>query len=139
MIHFFQKSPAEYFVVGSYAHFSPSEIEKIEWLFSGAKLSDEKSISGNFIGPRKEMLTPWCSNTLDIFHNCGIAGVYRVEPFVLGIEKLVFDPMLQQKYDGLDQEIFTVNRAPETIQHVEDLKSYSDAEGLALSDEEIEF
>ncbi len=139
MIHFFQKSPAEYFVVGSDTHFSPSEIEKIEWLFSGAKLSDEKSISGHFIGPRKEMLTPWCSNALDIFHNCGIIGVYRVEPFVLASESPVFDPMLQQKYDRLDQEIYTLNRAPETILHIEDLKSYSDAEGLALSDEEIEF
>lgn len=100
---------------------------------------NEETISGSFVGPRKEMLSPWCSNAMDIFRNCGIEGVVRIEPFTS--EELIaeFDPMLQQKYEGLDQNIFTIERVPESIQHIEDLAAYNESEGLALSDDEIVF
>ena len=139
MIYFFEKNSSEYFVVGTTSTLESGAIEKLEWLFSGATLRESKAISGNFIGPRKEMLSPWCSNAMDINHNTGIEGVQRVEPFTTESEIANFDPMLQQKYDGIDQELFTIDRLPETIKHIENLAEYNDAEGLALSSEEIEF
>ena len=47
--------------------------------------------------------------------------------------------MLQRMYNGLNQDIFTVNIEPAAIQYVEDLESYNEAEGLALSPAEIEY
>jgi len=139
MIYFFEKSATEYFVVGSKNSLDSQAIEKLEWLFSGATLLDSDAISGIFIGPRKEMLSPWCSNALDIIQNAGIEGVQRVEPFTSENKIANFDPMLQQKYNGIGQAVFTIDKKPETIKEVHDLPAYSEAEGLALSSEEIEF
>jgi phosphoribosylformylglycinamidine synthase len=138
MVYFFQKTTTEYFVIGTSAPLSSVDLDKITWLFSGAKYLAATRLEGTFIGPRKEMLSPWCSNALDIFHNCGITGVERVEPFIKN-EKAAFDPMLQQRYQGLDEHVFTLDRQPELIRHIDDLRSYNAQEGLALSEEEIAF
>lgn len=47
--------------------------------------------------------------------------------------------MLQRMYKGLDQEVFTTNRKPEPIVHIEDLEAYNEKEGLALSKEEMDY
>ncbi len=139
MIHFFRKSTTEYYAVDSSIDLDSSAIDKLSWLFSGATHLEEKELLGTFIGPRKEMLSPWCSNALDIFRNCGISGIHRVELFVDSSALPSFDPMLQQEYEGLDQSVFTIDHEPQPIQHIEDLASYNEAEGLALSPDEIEF
>lgn len=47
--------------------------------------------------------------------------------------------MLQRMYKGLDQNVFTTNRQPEPIVHIEDLEEYNEKEGLALSKEEMDY
>ena len=47
--------------------------------------------------------------------------------------------MLQRMYKGLDQNVFTTNRQPEPIVHIEDLEAYNEKEGLALSKEEMNY
>ena len=47
--------------------------------------------------------------------------------------------MLQVKYNGLHQEIFTVDTKPEEIIHIEDIASYNEKEGLALSQDEVDY
>ena len=138
MVYFFQKTTTEYFVIGSDSTLSQDDLSKITWLFSGAKQIDKQVIEGQFVGPRKEMLSPWCSNALDIFHNCGIHSIQRVEPFISSSDA-EFDPMLQQRYSKLDQFIFQVDHKSEPIRRIEDLHAYNQQEGLALSDEEITF
>ena len=49
----------------------------------------------------------------------------------------VYDKMLQRLYDGLDQEIFTVNKKPDKVVYIKDLARYNKKEGLALSKDEI--
>lgn len=139
MIHFFEKSSTEYYVVGSKKILDSEVIEKLQWLFSEAPLLNVDSIAGKFVGPRKEMLSPWCSNALDIIQNTGINGVQRVEYFIAADEVTDFDLMLQQKYNGINQDIFTIGRNPETIKQIENIEAYSEAEGLALSADEIDF
>jgi len=139
MIQFFQKSSTEFFVIGLNNPLSQAETEKITWLLNGAQPLDIQKLQGAYIGPRKEMLSPWCSNALDIFHNCGIHAIYRIEPFVLASSLADFDPMLQQQYNGLDQHIFKLDRKPDPIIHIEDIAAYNEKEGLALSEEEITF
>ena len=50
-----------------------------------------------------------------------IEGIDRIGEYFAFEEKTGFDPMLQVKYNGLHQEIFTVDTKPEDIIHIEDL------------------
>ena len=45
--------------------------------------------------------------------------------------------MLEQIYEGLDQQIFYMDRKPEPVIFIEDIASYNQSQGLALSGEEI--
>lgn len=138
MIYIFQKSTELIYVVGSKVEITPETEKKLEWLLSGAKLLPDQSIQGSFVGPRKEMITPWSTNAVEITQNAGIQGLERIEVFRADKGQL-FDPMLQQKYKLIDQEIFTLKITPAPIQHIEDLEAYNKSEGLALSQEEIDF
>lgn len=119
---------------------SESDIEKLTWLFSGATLSLEKTIEGLFIGPRKEMITPWSTNAVEITQNMGIKGIERIEELVpAGSPAPVYDRMLQALYRNPGQDLFTIDRLPEKVSYIEDIKSYNEKEGLALSEEEIKY
>ena len=115
------------------------ETERLEWLFAGAKLIDKDSLTGSFIGPRREMVTPWSTNAVEITQNMCLDGIVRIEEFVEASPDIVFDPMLQRTYDRLDQEVFKVTHQPEPIAYVDDLEEFNEREGLALSTEEIAY
>ena len=57
------------------------------------------------------------------------------------IEKLsdLIDPMLQAKYQGLNEEIFTIDKQADPIELIEDIAAYNEKEGLALSPEEVQY
>lgn len=116
------------------------EIEKLNWLFGGAQSIEARSLSGFFIGPRREMITPWSTNATEITLNMGIAGIHRIETFyeVSGTDA-PFDPMLEQIYHNLDQQLFTINRQPEPARNIDDIEAYNINEGLALSQDEIDY
>jgi len=113
-------------------------IKKLEWLLAGEIILSEK-LEGIFIGPRKEMITPWSTNAVEITQNMGIEGVSRIEEFAAANENTLFDPMLQRRYHNLDQTIFTIDKEPEPIIYIEDIKAYNKQEGLALNDDEIQY
>ena len=139
MIQFFQNSEDSIIAVGVSSAISSDAIKKLTWLFSGAKPVDIDHINGKFIGPRKEMISPWSTNATDIAHNAGIDNIYRIETYISEASAGAFDPMLQQVYDNLDQSIFTLDRNPQPIEHINDIATYNEQEGLALSTEEIEY
>ncbi|MFY0686849.1 MAG: phosphoribosylformylglycinamidine synthase [Cyclobacteriaceae bacterium] len=139
MIQFFKKSDNSYLAVGHEKSFSTQDLETLKWLFSGASPVEIQNIEGVFVGPRKEMITPWSTNAVEITQNCGVAGIIRIERFERKTTETPFDPMLHQQYDGLDQEVFTLEQLPEDIQYVADIAAYNETHGLALSEEEIEF
>lgn len=113
------------------------EIEKLSWLFGGAQNIEARSLSGFFIGPRREMITPWSTNAVEITRNMGISGVLRIEQFnEVSDASAAFDPMLQQLYHGLDQQLFFIDYQAETPRHIDDIAAYNQKEGLALSSEE---
>ena len=106
MVLFFKGNSRQIIAVGTQAELSADNISKLEWLFSGAKLSESKTLEGFFVGPRKEMITPWSTNAVEITQNMGIDGIIRVEEFFeVDSEKAEFDPMLQAMYKGLDEAI----------------------------------
>lgn len=140
MIQFFKTQSNSIIAVGSSEPQNQENIEKLVWLFSGARYLPEKEIQGWFVGPRKEMLTPWSTNAVEITQNMGIRGIARMEEyFPVENEKAAHDPMLQRLYQNLGQNIFTVNKQPEPILKIEDIATYNEKEGLALSSEEISY
>ena len=140
MIVFFRSQAGLVYSVGHSGSLTTFDLEKLIWLFGGAKPTADKFVTGYFVGPRKEMISPWSTNAVEITQTMGIKGISRIEEFK-GVENASakHDPMLQRLYNGLDQEIFTIHHTPEPIVEIEDIKEYSLREGLALSDEEIDY
>ncbi|MDE7459758.1 MAG: phosphoribosylformylglycinamidine synthase [Paramuribaculum sp.] len=137
MVVFFKKGAANVIAVETDHRFSEAEKEKLTWLFGGAKPLASTSVKGTFVGPRKEMVTPWSTNAVEITQNMGISGISRIEEFILSKENPPkHDKMLQRVYDGLNSQVFTVNRTPEPIVYIEDIAEYNRTEGLALSPDE---
>ena len=147
MIIFF-KTPSQHVIATEVDHqLNPEEISKLCWLFGEAAVAEASDLEGQFVGPRREMITPWSTNAVEITQNMGLQGITRIEEFFRarsekGNEESTpnsFDPMLQRLYDRLDQNVFTVDMQPQPIQHVDDLEAYNEQEGLALSQEEIAY
>ncbi len=119
---------------------TPEEVQKLCWLYGGASLIEASTMDGYFVGPRREMITPWSTNAVEITQNMALNGIIRIEEyFPVKDDKAEYDPMLQRLYNGLNQDIFTVNIKPAPIQKIENLEEYNEQEGLALSPEEIEY
>lgn len=138
MISFF-KGANQVYAVATKEIISQENCKKLQWLFGDAEKINSEDVNGTFTGPRKEMITPWSTNAVEITQNMGIEGIDRIEEYFAFEEKNGFDPMLQVKYDGLQQEIFTVDTKPEEIIHIEDIASYNEKEGLALSQDEVDY
>ncbi len=140
MIIFFRTTNQNVIAVQSNHKFSTEEIERLNWLFDGATLEIEDNLAGYFVGPRSEMISPWSTNAVEITQNMGLVGIERMEEYIpVDNADAEYDPMLQELYKGLNQSIFTINREPEAIFFVEDLEQYNHDEGLALSEEEIDY
>ena len=140
MILFF-RTPQKSVIATQVDHqLSSEEIHELSWLFGNAALENASTLEGWYVGPRREMITPWSTNAVEITQNMNLHGIARIEEyFPVSGEDAEHDPMLQRMYNGLNQDIFTVNIEPAAIQYVEDLESYNEAEGLALSPAEIEY
>lgn len=140
MILFFCSNDSRVLAVQTGKKPDPKNIEALEWLFSGAKLTDRQSIEGIFVGPRKEMITPWSTSAVEICQSMNIDGIERIEEFfpVSGTDAQ-HDRMLQRIYVNLEQDIFNVDRKPEPVLEINDLDEYNRTEGLALNPEEIEY
>lgn len=116
------------------------DIDKLCWLFGQATCLDAEQLEGFFVGPRREMITPWSTNAVEITENMNLSGILRIEEFfTVRSKEAEHDTMLQRMYDGLGQDIFEVNHQPEPIKLVENLEQYNEQEGLALSPEEMAY
>ena len=140
MVLFFEGKSNHILALSTENELSADDISKLKWLFSGAEKIEEKTLSGYFVGPRKEMITPWSTNAVEITQNMGLKGIIRIEEFFRVESKDAgYDPMLQVLYTGLDQDIFTIDKEPDPVIYIEDITAYNEQEGLALSGEEIDY
>ncbi|GAT64188.1 phosphoribosylformylglycinamidine synthase [Paludibacter jiangxiensis] len=139
MITFFKSPDSHIIAVQSKEAFTSSDLEKLTWLFENATVVQEDEIIGTFIGPRREMITPWSTNAVEITQNMGIDGILRIEEFFPADAQDDHDPMLQRVYARLTQDIFTISKTPDPIRYIDDIASYNKSEGLALNDDEIEY
>ena len=140
MILFF-KTPQQSIIATQADHsLNQDEVKELCWLYGEATLLTDHALSGYYVGPRREMITPWSTNAVEITQNMGLSGILRIEEYYpVDSEDAEHDPMLQRMYNGLNQDIFSVNIQPEPIKYVDNLEEYNEQEGLALSPEEIDY
>ncbi len=140
MVFFFSTPSGSVIATEADHSLSGSESRALCWLYGGASMLGSDSVGGFFIGPRREMVTPWSTNAVEITQNMNLVGILRIEEYVpCGSPDSAHDPMLQRVYSGLGQDVFTVDREPEPVRRVDDLEGYSESEGLALTPEEIAY
>lgn len=140
MILFFRTPANSVIATACNKELSAEDVKKLCWLYSEATVETEDNLKGCFIGPRREMITPWSTNAVEITQNMGLSGIRRIEEyFPVKDENAEYDPMLQRMYKGLDQQIFDVNIKPQPIIYIENLEEYNEQEGLALSREEMDY
>lgn len=140
MILFFKSQDNKIIAAGTGLNLASDDISKLIWLFGEAEQIDKKSVTGFFVGPRKEMITPWSTNAVEMTQNMGVKGITRIEEFIPSESpEPTHDPMLQAVYKNLDQDIFTIERKPLPVIYVDDIAEYNQKEGLALSKDEVEY
>ena len=140
MVLFFKDKNELIYAVDSPKDLDSKSISKLEWLFVGKYIDNNQISSKKFLGPKKTMITPWSTNAVEIAQNMAINGLLRIEVFKPFCESLKsFDPMLFELYDGLNQDIFKNNILPNPLLEIDDINDYNEKEGLALSNEEINY
>ena len=139
MISFFQTNHKTIYAVQSEKIIPIEGISKLEWLFGNAKLISEDKIKNNYIGPRAAMVSPWSTNAVEITQNMGLESINRIEKYMLEDSISNFDPMLNQRFKTLSQDLFEINIVPEEINYIENIDKYNAKEGLSLNLEEIDY
>ena len=139
MIQFFHLPAGTVYAVEVDHALTEDERAPLSWLFGQAAAVDSPEIEGRFVGPRREMITPWSTNAVEITQNMGLKGISRIEEYLPATDQADCDPMLQRMYDRLDQRLFTTARQPEPIVYIDDIADYNRREGLALSDDEVRY
>ena len=147
MILFFSAGTGPVIAVKAALELSSENICALEWLFGNAELMASadraiECIKGNFVGPRREMITPWSTTAVEITQNMNITGIERIEEFFEVESKDVqYDKMLQRFYTSLDQDIFTIDKQQEGLalnpEEIEYLKGLSKKIGRGLTDSEV--
>ena len=119
------------------------------------------STDGFFVTPRKGTLSPWASKATDIFHNCGLTGIQRIERGILFHVRLKegrcasvsqLQPALHLVHDRMTEGIYTdlsdifSHIAPAELVSVDilggglaALQKANISMGLALSDDEVQY
>lgn len=132
MISFFKTPSQSIIAVETELSFTPENVRKLIWLFGNAELLESDKIDHSYIGPRRELITPWSTCAVEITRNMGIEKIKRIEEYfpLTNESDFSFDPMLQRKYDNLNQNIFTIEGQPEEVIYIDNISSYNETEVL---------
>ncbi|MDR2804360.1 MAG: hypothetical protein LBB85_01775, partial [Dysgonamonadaceae bacterium] len=82
MILFFKTLENSILAVEAASSLTPTDIDKLIWLFSGAEHLPDHTLNACLVGPRREMITPWSTNAVEITQIMGIRGITRIEEFL---------------------------------------------------------
>jgi phosphoribosylformylglycinamidine synthase len=149
------------FIVETAPGFSPERWPRVFSLLDTDRRIEPVTRDGLFVTPRKATLSPWSSKATDIFHNCGLDTVQRVERGLLfhltttegrpiassalpSALHLIHDRMTEGVYEDLSDIFRHIPPAPlVTIDMLSGgitaLHKANVSLGLALSDEEIRY
>ena len=68
MILFF-RTPQSVIATEANQALAAEDIQKLCWLYGEATVENEENLTGCFVGPRREMITPWSTNAVEITQN----------------------------------------------------------------------
>ncbi len=140
MIYLFRTEYKSIIAVKKNELLTGQESEALCWLLRAVEITDNQEVKGWFTGPRREMVTPWSTTAVEITRSMNIEGIERIEEFFeVSGENAPHDKMLQRIYKKLDRNLFDNDKEPEKIREITDVAEYNSNEGLALSEEEIEY
>ena len=83
------------------------------------------------------MITPWSTNAVEIAQNMGVETV-RIEEYFAAAMVDVIDPCWSFP-SRLGSNLLQVDIAPEKVMEIHDISAYNQQEGLALSQEEVDY
>ena len=66
MIHFFKTPSKSIIAAEATQQLNQENLERLKWLFGEAEVLPGETIEGFFVGPRREMVTPWSTNAVEI-------------------------------------------------------------------------
>lgn len=118
---------------------SKSKIGTLEWLLKADYCKNKRQIAGPFVGPRKEILTPWSTCATESARNCNVFGIVRIEKFEYTQIEASYDPMLQAMFSKINQKTLVLDKTPDPILYITEIEIYNQKEGLALSQDEIDY
>ena len=139
MILFFRTPSKSVIAVESNHQLTPDESNKLCWLFGEAVTESEENLKGCFVGPRREMITPWSTNAVEITQNMGLEGITRIEEYFPVKDET---PTTTRCCNACTKDstktysLPTANR--NQLSTSKTLKDYNEKKGLALSKEEME-
>lgn len=140
MIHFFGHPATLVIAVQTDKELNAQESEALSWLLGNKAKIEQASLDAFFIGPRASMVTPWSTNATEITQNMGIEGITRMEEYrAVKDHHVDFDPMLEQFYKELNQDLFTIEREAEPVLQIENIDAFNQEQGLALNEEEVDY
>ena len=113
MILFFKTTQQSIIATQVDHQLNQEEVQELCWLYGDATLLDAERLEGFFVGPRREMVTPWSTNAVEITQNMGLSGISRIEEYFPAVNKdAEHDEMLQRMYTGLNQDILPSTSSP---------------------------
>lgn len=143
--YFFVEAKAVY-IVESVTQLESFHIDILTWLlqaeYTEISWRQNKEITGPFVGPRKELTSPWSSNVADIARNVGVPQIHRVERFTkvaINPTNATYDPMLERLYESVSEKTLELTTLPSPFFKISKLDVFNKQEGLALSPEELAF
>ena len=141
MISFFgDNTRNKIFAVESNKTLTKEEVDKLTWVFGEKSIINCNEVNYTFLGPRAAMITPWSTNAVEICQNMGINSLVRIEEFnKVDPDYSDFDYMVYERFEKLDQNIFSIEVEPEKILTIENIEKYNLQEGLSLNSEEIAY
>ena len=141
MISFFgDNTRNKIFAVESNNTLTKEEVDKLTWVFGEKSIINCNEVNYTFLGPRAAMITPWSTNAVEICQNMGINSLVRIEEFnKVDFDYSDFDYMVYERFEKLDQNIFSIEVEPVKILTIENIEKYNLQEGLSLNSEEIAY
>lgn len=126
-----------FYVVESNGPLRPEALPVIEHLLQ-AEVRADNTVCQKFVGPRRELITPWSTNATEIARNVGVPEITRIErfkPYYKGQSS--FDAMVEEVYPELNGESLQIEGTPAPLSNITEIARYNQEAGLALSQQEI--
>ncbi|NBO22962.1 phosphoribosylformylglycinamidine synthase, partial [bacterium] len=135
MIKYFTSND-NFYLVESNSPLTPEITQKLNWLFDTNSEPTDKLL-GKFIGPRKQMISPWSTSAVEITQNMNIDSITRIEKLRMFTDD--FDKMLEEIYENPDSHVFSFQVIQQPQNFIDDIEEYNKLEGLALNQEECDY